>query len=128
MGVNCSWCAAGLACIAIAGCKAEPESAPARVICTMEARAGLTVEVLDSATQAPATLGATIIARSATVTDSTPGPATAEGTVGLAYERPGTYTVTVTKPGYRGWSRSGISVTADQCHVHPVKVTALLQR
>lgn len=44
-----------------------------------------------------------------------------------AGERPGTYTVTVSKPGFRDWQRAGIVVTADECHVHPVELSARLQ-
>jgi hypothetical protein len=109
-------------------CNSPPNASTPRTICTMEARAALTVEAVDSATGAPATRGARIVAQSATDTDSTKGPAASDLPVGLAYERAGTYTVTVTKPGYRQWTQSGITVTKDECHVTPVKVTARLQR
>jgi hypothetical protein len=46
--------------------------------------------------------------------------------VGLAFERAGSYTVTVKADGYAVWSKSGIIVTSDACHVIPVSVTALL--
>jgi len=43
-------------------------------------------------------------------------------------ERPGTYTVTATAPGYRAWSREGIVIALDaMCHVQPIGLTALLQ-
>ncbi|MEO5580406.1 MAG: PEGA domain-containing protein [Gemmatimonadaceae bacterium] len=46
----------------------------------------------------------------------------------LAYERAGTYTVTVTKPGYREWRRTGVQVGRDECHVITVPLTARLQQ
>ena len=44
-----------------------------------------------------------------------------------AGEREGTYSATVQVPGYAPWSRSGIVVTADECHVRPVELEALVQ-
>ena len=43
-----------------------------------------------------------------------------------AHERPGTYTVTVSKPGYRDFTQSNIVVGADVCHVITVQITARL--
>jgi hypothetical protein len=45
---------------------------------------------------------------------------------GLAFERPGNYTVSVKANGYAVWTKSGITVTMDACHVIPVSVTARL--
>lgn len=44
-----------------------------------------------------------------------------------AGEHAGTFTVTVHDAGYKDWVRSGVVVTADQCHVHTTTLTALLQ-
>ena len=44
-----------------------------------------------------------------------------------AGERPGTYSVTVQRSGYRVWRRDGIRVREDECHVIPVRVNARLQ-
>jgi hypothetical protein len=49
-------------------------------------------------------------------------------TVGLAEERAGTYEVSVERTGYRSWHRAGVRVTADECHVRTVSLTARLQR
>ncbi|MFN2382919.1 MAG: hypothetical protein ABR559_01490, partial [Gemmatimonadota bacterium] len=46
--------------------------------------------------------------------------------LGGAFERPGTYAVTVRKPGYREWRVTGVSVTSDACHVRPVQLQARL--
>jgi len=43
------------------------------------------------------------------------------------YEREGTDTITVRRAGYATWTRTGVTVTRDECHVRPVTVTARLQ-
>ena len=48
--------------------------------------------------------------------------------IGLAYEREGTYAVTVSKSGYKAWTASGVRVIRDGCHVRTVKLNARLQR
>jgi hypothetical protein len=45
----------------------------------------------------------------------------------MAYERAGVYDLAVTADGYKPWSRSGITVTADICHVTTVPILARLQ-
>jgi len=96
----------------------------------MEFRFGLSVYVKDSVTAAPAASGATLIARDGTWADTVSLPAGKAGLDGLglntAGERAGTYSLTVHKAGYHDWVKSGVVVTADVCHVHPVVVTALL--
>jgi len=122
---------ASLAAVHVAsGCRRAPEQVgPGEdVMCTMEARAGIMVEVVDSVSGAPAARGARVVARGTTFTDSTAGPAESDEAIALAYERDGTYTVTVTKPGYRPWTQAGVVVTKDQCHVRSVRVIAKLQR
>ena len=47
--------------------------------------------------------------------------------LGGANEHAGLFTVTVTKSGYRDWTKSDVRVTADECHVNTTKLTALLQ-
>jgi hypothetical protein len=44
-----------------------------------------------------------------------------------AGERAGTYAVTVTATGYAEWTTSGVVVTADECHVIPVRLEPRLQ-
>jgi hypothetical protein len=45
-----------------------------------------------------------------------------------AGERAGTYDVTVRADGYADWVKNGVVVTADECHVHTVSLTARLVR
>jgi hypothetical protein len=94
--------------------------------CTDEARPGLVVTVLDSVTKA-AISGASVTARSGTRTDVVPDYESARSSYPLAYEKAGTYSVTVEKAGYRTWLRSDVRVTSDRCHVQTVSLTALLQ-
>ena len=122
-----------LALAALAACRpaaptADTTASKPSVMCTMQAVAALNVDAIDSATGAPATKGASIVARSETYADSTQEPAPNDQFVSLAFEKAGTYTVTVTKPGYKPWSKSGVVVGRDECHVLPQRVTAKLQR
>jgi hypothetical protein len=43
-------------------------------------------------------------------------------------ERPGQYEVRASRPGYEPAAIGGVRVTADECHVVPVKVTVQLSR
>lgn len=97
------------------------------LVCTTEARAAITVEVLDSITNAPVGKGATITASdgatiySAVTYDDYPGP------YQLAHEKAGEFTVAVQMSGYAPWFRDGVRVTRGDCHVRTVELTALLQ-
>ena len=99
---------------------------PGGYSCTTQAVPGIMVQVLDSLTGAPAGRNARIIARAGTVAD-TANFTEFDGPYPLAFERSGTYAVTVEQQGYRLWSRTGIRVTKDECHVRTVSLTARLQ-
>jgi len=108
----------------LAGCS-EDGSGP--IFCTEEYRAGITVEITDSATGLAAAEGATLTIREGEYVESwtdTFGGVTLAG----AWERAGTYDVTVAKDGYHTWIHTGVVVDADECHVLPVAFTAALQR
>jgi hypothetical protein len=94
--------------------------------CDAYAAYGLSVAVRDSATGAPVTDSLHIVASSSTYTDTRDGSSEG-GVFGLAPERPGVYTVTVSHPNAREWQRSGIQVKSDRCHVIPVSVPVRLQ-
>ena len=104
-------------------------------LCTADYRYGLTVAVVDSVTGVPPA-SAVLIARSGAFVDSvgpaTPHPVVQNGPPVLllfsAGERAGTYDLTVRAPGYRDWTRNGVNVTEDECHVRLTKVTARLQQ
>ena len=100
---------------------------PGGYSCTAQAVPGVMVHVLDSLTGASAGRDARIIARDGAVAD-TADQATYDGPYPLAFERPGTYTVTVEQEGYRLWSVTGVRVTKDECHVRTVTLAARLQQ
>lgn len=95
--------------------------------CTLEARAGITVDVRDAVTNALVGQQSIIVAREAAFAD-TVNAGNADGPYGLVFERAGTYTLTVTRPGYQTWSQAGVQVAAGRCHVAGVVVTARLQK
>lgn len=101
--------------------------------CTLIAVAGVDVKVLDAATGLPLSfrnLWARV--REGSYTDSAMVALTfaqnAPYHFGLAYERPGTYDVTVQATGYKAFYVSGVVVKPNVCHVTPVTITALLQK
>ena len=99
--------------------------------CTAEYRFGLGIQVRDSITGQFIASGARLIVRDGAFGDTVQVPANRPDVdplpIPAAGERPGVYTLTVQKPGYREWRKSGVRVTADRCHVQLVRVTARLQ-
>jgi hypothetical protein len=106
----------------------QPNGTGGGIVCTALYAYGLTVTVQDSITGSPAAAGATVMARDGAYLDSAVIVASApqNSSVGLAGERAGTYAVTVSKAGYQAWTKTGIQVTKEVCHVHGVAVTAKL--
>lgn len=100
---------------------------PGGIYCTYEARAGITLDVHDSATNALVGRNSKIIAREGAVADTSRFTAVSDGPYPLVYERAGTYTVTVEQAGYKLWTQAGVLVTKNGCHVNGVAVTARLQ-
>ena len=113
-----------LASQALAGCSRKPV-AEEQVMCTMEARPALAVVVLDSATGAGLAQAAVAIAREGDFADTLRG---ADSVVSGAHERAGTYRVELSAPGYLDWSRDGVKVSRDACHVQTARLRALLVR
>jgi hypothetical protein len=100
-------------------------------VCTQEFRPGIAVYVNDSVTHAGIASGASLVVRDGSYKDSVAAP---DGRPDLntsplfaAGERAGTYQVEVTKTGYAVWMKSDVRVTANECHVNTVTLTALLQ-
>ena len=104
------------------------------VVCLDNFVSGLAVRVQDSLTGAPAASGAMLIARDGAYADTAVVPSGAANpdswVLTAAGERPGTYTVTVSKNGYLTWPRTGVVVRMDEygCHPQTVELVALLQR
>ncbi|MBX9928409.1 MAG: carboxypeptidase-like regulatory domain-containing protein [Gemmatimonadaceae bacterium] len=101
-------------------------------VCTTELRHGLLVTVRDSISGNGEGAGATLIARDGAYVDSLAIPAANRwmDTMPLwaAPERPGTYSVTVRKPGFADWEQRNVVIGNDRCHVIPVRLTARLRR
>lgn len=93
------------------------------IICTTEARPGLRVAVVDSVT-GDTIPEATVVAEEGAYQETLN---LYGGVAHGAYERAGTYRVDVTAAGYEPWSREGVQVTEDECHVRTVDITARLQ-
>jgi hypothetical protein len=92
-------------------------------ICTALYAYGLTVTTLDAATGDFLPVTPSGIARDGTWQDTM--DVLGNRLMG-AGERAGTYDIAVTAPGYARWDTTGITVTADECHVHGVGLTARL--
>lgn len=91
----------------------------------MEARPALAVVVVDSITGAGLAGTTMALAREGAFTDTLSGR---DSVASGVFERAGTYRVELSAPGYLDWSREGVSVERDQCHVQTVRLRALLIR
>ena len=103
------------------------------IACTEEARSAVSLSIVDSLSGKGDSLGG-LWARAV---DGAYRDSTANGfhhqqagavIMALAYERPGTYAVTVHATGYQDWSKSGVVVGHDECHVITAQLTARLVR
>ena len=107
----------------LVGCYEGDTTEP--IFCTDQFVYGLTVTVRDQSSGTPIAEDATLTLREGAyeevVTDSWDG-----SSLSGAGERAGTYTVTVEHAGYETWTRAGVVITADECHVIPVSLTAEL--
>jgi hypothetical protein len=96
------------------------------VVCLEYAAPAIAASVREATTGTPA-VGALVTATEGTYLDSARVYAVTPS-VGLAYERPGTYAVTASKPGYATARVTGVSVTSGQCHVLTAQVTFDLEQ
>lgn len=121
----------GLALLACCGVLLAGCGNPTGVVCTENLVFGLTVNVRDSVTGVPAGRDATVIAQDGSYSETLQFLGAFSATDSLTFfgaaERAGTYQITVTKALYRPWTRAGVEVTADECHVRPVAVEVRLQ-
>ena len=102
------------------GCRGDPTEPP---LCTAEARAGITVEVVEGITGVPLAEGSVLTLREdpyvETVTESVDGRH-----MSGAWERAGLYEVRVDREGFAPWRTAEVEVLADVCHVQTVVMTA----
>lgn len=126
------WSASPALCLTLlAGVSCSGSPGSTSPVCTMEFRYGLSVYIKDSLTGTPIASGASLVVRDGVFKDSVSHPSGRPEFNALplltAGERAGTYQISVLKPGYLPWSRSNVRITANECHVNPASVTALLQ-
>jgi len=103
-------------------------------VCLTYAAPAVTVDVRDRRDGAPLSAPIRVVVRDGAYADtaaafplgSSPSSQPAATLAGLALERPGTYVVEVTAPGYAPWRRAGVRVgrTTDGCHVDGVMLRA----
>ena len=98
------------------------------IFCTTEIKAGLNVSVhlIESSSSIPISDGVTVVARDGNYSETLQFFDAQNPIFCGAYERAGTYTITVTKPGRRNYSSQSIVVTEDICHVIPQNVMVSL--
>ena len=94
--------------------------------CTASVDPGLELRIYDAITGSPAACDAEVILRDGDYLETrrSDSATCGNGVVFAAYERPGRYTVTVTKPGYQTWQRDDVVVEPGLCHVGLTTVRA----
>jgi hypothetical protein len=95
--------------------------------CTSDPENTVLIEVRDSRTGAPLAFGSTGVIEDGDYIE----PLTSlEGTpflwAGKPEARPGTYRITIARPGYRLWQRDNVRVNRDRCGVRTVELDAHL--
>ncbi len=113
--------------VTVAVCACNDQGPANGRICTTEARAGIQVRVRDAVTNSPAAHGSVVIAQDQAYADTLRGFFDSLTVAGV-YERPGVYTVSIKKAGYRDWQQANVVVTSDECHVITVSLDARLER
>jgi len=99
-----------------------------QIICTQEAKAGLNITVKDAVTNENLSNGVSVTAQDGNYIETLEAFTGDATTVFIgAWERQGTYIVTVSKQGYQTFTSSPIQVSADECHVIPQLLNVALQ-
>ena len=101
--------------------------------CTGDVEPGVVVAVYAAQTRAPLASMATVTIQDGSYMETLKpfgfagtGTAVTEVAVSGAYERPGTYTVNVTAPGYAPYVVNNVPVTKGVCHIKGVSLAAYL--
>ena len=98
------------------------------IFCTTEAKAGLNVAVnlAESSSSIPISEGLTVIATDGNYSETLSFYDAQNPIFSGAYERPGIYIITVTKPGRQTYVSQPIIITRDVCHVIPNNLSVVL--
>jgi len=98
--------------------------------CTTSYDPGILIRVTDSTSGTLISCGARAVVTAGTYSETVAnpsGPSCFDSAMLMAaFERPGTYAVTVSKAGYLDFTINDVVVTAGVCHVIPVTVEAPL--
>ncbi len=105
-------------------CDSEAEN---EIICTTEVRRGLEIKAINSATGLPIPEGLTITATDGSYSETLTYIPGLEYVYGGAEERPGNYTITISKPGFQTYVSGVVTVNSDVCHVITESRTFTLQ-
>ena len=97
---------------------------PPTQVCTAEVRAGLAIRVVEAAT-GEGIVGAVVTATEGDYVETLEGPASSSGAHTGAYERAGTYLLTVEAEGYVSQAVNDVEVVSEPCacHVTPAERT-----
>lgn len=111
----------------LAGCHRVTDSP--NTFCAAIATPGITVSVIDSITALGGGFtGLWVRARDGTYVDSNsfvlPNFDSNVQRISVAYNRAGTYTVTVHAAGYNDWVKTGVTVVGEVCFVTTIPLTA----
>lgn len=112
--------------LSLFSCDESSETQP--IICTTEAKAGLNISVtlVESSSNIPISDGITVTATDGNYSETLQFFDSQNPIFSGAYERPGTYIVTVTKPGRQTYVSQPIRVSRDVCHVIPNNLSVVL--
>jgi hypothetical protein len=105
----------------LGGCLGSP--ADPGTVCTLEARAGITVEILDGTGTIPLADGSVLTLKEGSYVETVSEAVDGRYLSG-AWERAGTYDVRIDREGHVPWRSAGIEVASDGCHVQTVALTA----
>ena len=117
-----------MALLLVSACGGSSDSES--VVCTASLEAGIQIQVTDSASGNPISCGARAVVTAGTYAEAVENPSSPgcldAAMLPAAFERPGTYMVTVSKAGYLDFAINDVVVTAGVCHVNTVTVGARL--
>lgn len=91
-----------------------------QIVCTQEVKAGLHVSVSLGTMNSITFDGVTVVATDGNYIETLSVVDNLDPVFYGAWERPGTYVITVSKEGYQTYVSPPITVNADVCHVIPV--------
>lgn len=111
--------------ILLSGCNDNDDTN--QIVCTLEVKAALNVTVSLGTENTNTSDGITVFATDQNYSEQLFFYDENNPVFSGAYERIGTYIITVSKEGYQTYTSAPITVTADVCHVIPQQIHVVLQ-